>query len=41
MITGASIIIVSGLYTLYRERFVGRQRPAAESTSPAMAPDGM
>lgn len=41
MIVGASIVIGSGLYTLYRERFVGTRRPAAESTSPAMAPDGM
>lgn len=41
MITGAIIIIGSGLYALYRERRVGRERPAAESTSPAMAPDGM
>ncbi|MGO4833636.1 EamA/RhaT family transporter, partial [Rhizobiaceae sp. 2RAB30] len=41
MITGSAIIIGSGLYALYRERRVGKDRPAAESTSPAMAPDGM
>jgi len=41
MITGAAIVVGSGLYTLYRERIVGRQRPAAESTGPAMVPDGM
>jgi drug/metabolite transporter (DMT)-like permease len=41
MITGASIIIGSGLYTLYRERVVNRGKAAAESTGPAMAPDGI
>jgi drug/metabolite transporter (DMT)-like permease len=41
MIAGAAIVVGSGLYTLYRERIVGRRRPAAESTSPAMAPEGM
>ena len=41
MIVGASIIIASGLYTLYRERVVGRGKAAAESTGPAMAPDGI
>lgn len=41
MIVGASIVIGSGLYTLYRERLVGKHRPAAESIGPAMAPDGM
>lgn len=41
MITGAAFIVASGLYTLYRERVVGRQRPAAESTVPGMAVDGL
>lgn len=41
MIVGALIIVGSGLYTLYRERVVGRGKAAAESTSPAMAPDGI
>ncbi|MBN9254684.1 MULTISPECIES: DMT family transporter [unclassified Mesorhizobium] len=41
MVIGSAIIVGSGLYTLYRERTVGRRRIAAESTSPAMAPDGM
>ena len=41
MIIGASIVIASGIYTLYRERVVGRgTKPAAESTGPSMAPDG-
>ena len=41
MISGATIIVGSGLYTLYRERVVGRRLSAAQSTSPAMAPDGL
>jgi drug/metabolite transporter (DMT)-like permease len=41
MITGSIIIVGSGLYTLYRERVVGRSRAASESTGPAMAPDGL
>lgn len=41
MIVGASIIIGSGLYALYRERVTGKGMPATESTGPAMAPDGM
>lgn len=41
MIAGATIIVGSGIYTLYRERIVGRKLPAAESTGPAMAPDGV
>lgn len=41
MIVGAVVVVGSGLYTLYRERIVGRQKPAAESTAPAMAPEGM
>lgn len=41
MISGSLVIVGSGLYAFYRERAVGRQRPAAESTTPAMAADGM
>jgi drug/metabolite transporter (DMT)-like permease len=41
MIAGAIIVVASGLYTLYRERVVGRGTPAAASTTPAMAPDGL
>ena len=41
MIVGASIIVVSGLYTLYRERRAGGGKPAAESTNPGMGPDGL
>ncbi len=32
MITGALVVIASGLYMLYRERMPGRHRLAAEST---------
>jgi drug/metabolite transporter (DMT)-like permease len=41
MILGATIVVGSGLYTLYRERVAGHGRPAATSTNPAMAPDGL
>jgi drug/metabolite transporter (DMT)-like permease len=41
MIAGAFVIVLSGLYALYREQVVGRGKPAAESTSPSMAPDGL
>jgi drug/metabolite transporter (DMT)-like permease len=41
MIIGATIIVGSGLYALYRERVVGRQQTAAESAGPDMAPDGI
>ena len=41
MMIGSTIVVASGLYTLYRERVVGKHKPAAESTSPAMAPDGL
>lgn len=40
MIAGASLVVGSGLYTLYRERFRSRSLPAASSTGPGMAPDG-
>ncbi|TIX23385.1 DMT family transporter [Mesorhizobium sp.] len=41
MIIGATIIIASGLYALYRERVVGRRKIVAESTGPTMVPDGI
>lgn len=41
MLSGATVIVISGLYTLYRERITGKGRPATASTSPAMAPDGI
>jgi drug/metabolite transporter (DMT)-like permease len=41
MIVGATVIIGSGLYALYRERIVGRRKTAAESAGPDMAPDGI
>ena len=41
MILGATVIIGSGLYALYRERVVGRRKTATESAGPDMAPDGI
>lgn len=41
MITGAIIIVSSGLYALYREERTGPNKPAAESTGPGMGPDGL
>lgn len=41
MIIGATIIIASGLYALYRERVVGRRKIVAESTGPTMVPGGI
>lgn len=41
MIAGSLIIVGSGIYTLYRERIVGRGRAAAESAGPDLAPDGI
>lgn len=41
MIVGATVIIASGLYALYRERVVGRRKIVAESTGPSMVPDGI
>lgn len=41
MVVGSAVVVLSGLYTLYRERVRGRTRPAAESAGEAMTPDGM
>lgn len=41
MVIGATIIIGSGLYALYRERIVGRRKIVTESTGPTMMPDGI
>jgi drug/metabolite transporter (DMT)-like permease len=41
MVAGAAIVVGSGLYTLYRERLVGRHKIVAESTQASMAPDGL
>lgn len=40
MITGAAIIVLSGLYAFYRERQRDRSRPVAASTS-GLPPDGL
>lgn len=41
MLAGATLVVGSGLYALYRETRVGRSSPVADSTSEAMAPDGI
>jgi len=41
MLVGASIVVASGLYTLYRERHAGKTQPVTDTTTPAMAPDGV
>jgi drug/metabolite transporter (DMT)-like permease len=41
MAIGSAIVVASGLYSLYRERVVGRSRPIAESTGPNTAADGL
>jgi drug/metabolite transporter (DMT)-like permease len=41
MIIGSIIVIGSGLYTLYRERIVGRLKPVATTTAAATSPDGV
>lgn len=41
MLAGAALVIASGLYSLYRESVVGKRRPISETTTQAMAPDGL
>lgn len=41
MIAGATVVVMSGIYTLYREQARGNSKPAAETTGPGMAPDGV
>ena len=41
MIVGSALIIGSGLYSLYRERKVGRAKPISDTTGEGMAPDGL
>ncbi len=41
MISGAAIIVASGLYMLYRERVTGRSQAASETAGQAMAPEGL
>lgn len=40
-LAGASLVVGSGLYTLYRERVVGRRKVVAESTRAEVMPDGV
>lgn len=41
MIAGASLIVASGIYTLYRERITGNAMSATGSVAPGMASDGL
>jgi drug/metabolite transporter (DMT)-like permease len=41
MIIGATIIVLSGIYTLLRERKVSRTKPVTSTTGPNMAADGL
>ena len=41
MIVGATIIVTSGIYAFWRERRVNKTKPAASTTGPNMAPDGI
>lgn len=41
MIVGSTVIVLSGLYALYRERVRGTELPAAKSIGPTPAPDGL
>jgi len=41
MVIGSAIVVASGIYSLYRERVVGRGRPIAESTASSIAADGV
>lgn len=40
-ILGASIVVASGLYTLYRERVAGKTKPVTETTGTASPADGV
>lgn len=40
MVVGASLIVISGLYTFYRERLRNRRKPVAASTT-GLPPDGL
>lgn len=41
MLIGSSIVVASGIYTLYRERVAGRSKPVTETTGPSTAVDGL
>ncbi|MBX3530824.1 MAG: DMT family transporter [Rhizobiaceae bacterium] len=40
MLAGSTLVVGSGLFSLYRERVRGRTRPIAETSREPMAPDG-
>ena len=41
MLLGSALVVASGLYALYRERVVGRERPIAESTAAAVTANAL
>jgi drug/metabolite transporter (DMT)-like permease len=41
MLVGSALVVGSGLFTIYRERVVGRTKPVANSTRTDVAPDGL
>lgn len=41
MMIGSTIVVLSGIYALYRERVVGKTKPITETTTAASAPDGV
>ena len=41
MMVGALVIVLSGIYALWRERQISKAKPATKATGPAMAPDGL
>jgi drug/metabolite transporter (DMT)-like permease len=40
-LVGSAIVVASGIYMVYRERKVGRDKPATESIESTIAPDGL
>lgn len=41
MLIGSTIVVGSGIYMIFRERTVGREKPAAESIESTIAADGL
>lgn len=41
MLVGSSVVVASGIYTLYRERVAGRSKPVTETTGQSTAVDGL
>ncbi len=41
ILAGAALVVGSGLYSLYRERKLGRAKPIAETSAESITPDGL